>query len=87
MEQEIWKDIKGYEGLFQVSNLGNVLSLKRKVYHPITKIQVINERILKTDLRKGYQCVTLSKNGKGNGFLVHRLVAIHFIKSIDGKKK
>lgn len=64
---EIFKDIKGYENLYQVSNLGNVLSLRRNI---ILKPRKNN---------KGYLQLNLSKEGKIKMFLVHRLVAETFI--------
>ena len=77
---ELWKDIKGYEGLYQVSNLGRVKSLKNKSNH-------INEIILKQgkDRKKGYMNVSLSVNSKTKTFKVHKLVATHFIPNIDNK--
>ena len=70
--QEIWKDIKGYEGLYQVSNLGRVKSLNYK--------KTGKEKILKADTDKdGYLRVCLSKNGKHKNYIVHRLVAIAYI--------
>lgn len=54
---EIWKDIKGYEGYYQVSNLGSVKSLNRNVKSTKkyqTFYKSINERILKTDIKKGF---------------------------------
>lgn len=71
MMNEIWKDIKGYEGLYQVSNLGNVKSLCNN--------KTRKEKILKPKQRKGYLYVGLCKNGKVKQYLVHRLVAEHFI--------
>ena len=71
--QEIWKDIPGYEGLYQVSNLGRIKSLCYKSNYR-------NEIILK--LRKkqnGYFQVVLYKNGKPKDFSVHKLVAKTFI--------
>lgn len=69
---EIFKDIKEYEGLYQVSNLGRVKSLN---YNKTGK-----EKILKpTTNKKGYQFVGLYKEGKTKNFLVHRLVAMAFI--------
>jgi hypothetical protein len=66
---EIWKDIKGYEGLYQVSNMGRVKSMKWN-----------KERILKVITnRKGYSQVHLSKNGLQIKLLIHRLVAEAFI--------
>ena len=72
---EVWKDIEGYEGYYQVSNLGRVKSLKWN-----------KERILKpfVDSSK-YQRVKLSSNLKEKNFLVHRLVAIAFI--TDGREQ
>ena len=65
---EIWKDIKGYEGKYQVSNLGNVKSLKRdKVMSPIVR-------------RHGYFGVQLyDGKGKQKTYSIHRLVAQTFI--------
>ena len=71
MEQEIWKPITGYEGLYSVSNLGRVKSLSYKC----TGV----EKILKPGKYGGYLRVGLCKNGKCKFFLVHRLVAIAFI--------
>ena len=79
-EQEIWKDIKGYEGLYQVSNMGRIKSLKRKVKNK-NGYRIANEKIIKpvlTDTCK-YYAVGLHKNKKRKTLLVHRLVAINFI--------
>lgn len=75
---EIWKNIKGYEKLYQVSNLGNVKSLKRKIITYNGKkmcLKTVQERILKSSLTKnGYLKVGLTKNGKTKTYLVHLLV-------------
>ena len=78
-ENEVWKPIKGYEGLYEVSNLGNVKSLPRKS-------TCKNERILKpcVDL-KGYLEVVLSKNSKHKTYRIHRLVADTFIPNINNQ--
>ena len=69
---EVWKDIKGYEGLYQVSNIGRVKSL--------TRTNCRKENILKqTNRGNGYYCVSLSKNNIVKTFCVHRLVAEAFI--------
>ena len=73
-EQEIWKEIDGYDGKYEVSNYGRVRSLKRW--------RSTNFRILKNALtHRGYYSVSLSKNGKVKNYLVHRLVAASFIKN------
>ena len=66
-DEEIWKDIKGYEGLYQVSNLGRVKSLGNNKNR--------KEKILKACLNNnGYLQVNLFKNGKRKTEKVHRLV-------------
>lgn len=71
---EIWKDIKDYEGLYQVSNLGRVKSLANRSNHK-------KELILKQHKYKGYYKVNLCKNGKRKLCSVHRLVAEAFIQN------
>lgn len=79
---EEWKDIEGYEGLYQVSNLGRVKSLDRIIYRNNGRIQTLRERILKpAKISGGYQFVLLSKDGKTKHCLVHRLVASAFIEN------
>ena len=82
MENEIWKDIPGYEGSYQVSNFGNVKSLER-VMQCGRGYGKRPERLLKTSFtrteRRGYRIVGLCKNGKSITYLVHRLVALCFI--------
>lgn len=69
--QEIWKDIKGYEGLYQVSNIGNVKSLNYN--------RTGEERIRKPKVdRYGYLTLMLYKNGKCKTLFVHRLVLMAF---------
>ena len=70
---EIWKDIEGFEGLYQVSNLGNVKSL-------VDSNGVSREKIRKPSIcSNGYLQVILYKNKTIKHFSVHRLVAIAFI--------
>ena len=76
MTKESWIDINGYEGLYQVSNLGRVKSLRRTKPNG----QIVIERILKEwDHSHGYKQISLSKNGVMHKEYVHRLVAIHFL--------
>lgn len=80
MIKEIWKDIKDYEGLYQVSNLSRVKSLDRWVKGRNGSLRICKERILKPGTDKyGYLFVILCKNGKVKKFSVHRLVAEAFI--------
>lgn len=80
---EIWKDIVGYEGLYQVSNLGRVKSLFRKTNHGHYRRGVI----LKLGWNVwGYSTVSLQSNGISKTKTVHRLVAISFLKNIDRKR-
>lgn len=87
---EIWKDIIGYEGLYQVSNLGRVKSLDRFVTHNYGGLKKVPERILRsyTDKRK-YKGVTvrLCKSNKCITYIVSRLVAIHFIENPNSYDK
>ncbi|MGY0692639.1 NUMOD4 domain-containing protein [Virgibacillus sp. FSP13] len=82
----IWKDIKGYEGLYMVSAAGDVKSIKRSG----TK-----GGVLIGNIAKGYKRVLLKKNNKAKKFFVHRLVADvfldkqkdkNFVNHIDGNK-
>lgn len=78
---EIFEDIKGYEGKYQISNLGRVKSLPRKVKQSNGYEYNIKERFLKISLHlNGYSGITLNSNGKKR-FLIHRLVAEHFIEN------
>lgn len=84
-EKEIWKDIIGYEGLYQISSWGNVKSLERKVNRG-KYFRIVKERVLKISLNSiGYCQIKLCKNGKQKVLRVHRLVAIHFIDNLDNK--
>lgn len=82
MIKEIWNDIKGYEGLYQISNNGRVKSLERKSDRTnslIGKHSVpTKERILKSS-NKRYAGVTLVRDGIKKYPNIHRLVAENFI--------
>ena len=78
--KEIWKDIKGYEGLYQVSNLGRVKSLAKTVIYCNGKVYHYAETIMKLqEHRRGYLKVGLKKDGLFRNVFVHRLVANAFI--------
>jgi len=83
---EIWKDISGFEGLYQISNFGNVKSFDRKYPNKLTGgFSVRKGQMLKTWVSKGYVRVGLCLNGKHRFYAVHRLVAIAFLVAIPGK--
>lgn len=87
---EEWKDIKGYEGLYQISKSGKVKSLEKRLPHNASKtgFQVFKESIRKTFLcgsSRGYECVDLYKNRANSKKLIHRLVAEAFIKNYSDK--
>lgn len=84
--QEIWKDIEGFEGLYQVSNLGRVKALKRSFVIGNGGIVKHEENILKErKYKSGYCYVGLYKNGKEKKFKIHRLVAQAFIPNPENK--
>lgn len=73
---EIWKDVRGYENLYQVSNYGRVKSLGRKKGGGLT------DRYIGNVSKEGYVTVVLSKNGKVKNWRVHRLVYETFVGEI-----
>lgn len=85
---EIWKDIEGFEGLYQVSNMGKIKSCERFVKHSRNPnfFRSIKEKLLKQTIgRKGYLVVNLSKDGEHDCKRVSRLVAIAFVPNPDNK--
>lgn len=70
---EVWKDIKGYEGRYQVSSLGKVKNQYGDMLSPI-------------DNRKGYYRVVLMKNNTRNNQYIHRLVAMAFLENPNNKR-
>lgn len=79
--KEVWADIKGYEGLYQISTFGNVKSLSRPVKHSNGGTKILRERMLKTKINSttGYKEVGLSRDGKQKYHLIHKLIAEAFI--------
>lgn len=77
---EIWKPVVGFEGYYEVSNMGRVRSLDRSVIFKDGRKRLINGRVLRVENNNnGYQTVSLYKNGKEKRNLIHRLVAQAFI--------
>lgn len=88
MENEIiWKDVVGYEGLYEVSNTGLVRTHKNKTtFTERHGVRRWKQRILKNKTPNGRDVrVALWKDGKPKDFLVHRLVAEAFLPKIPGK--
>ena len=84
LDDEIWKDIEGYEGYYQISNLGRVKSLERDIVKRDGTIFQCDEKIkINVHDRNGYQLVKLNKNGSETMKKVHRLVAQAFIPNPD----
>lgn len=89
---EVWRDIVGYEGLYQVSNFGRVKSLKRKYINQYGEFGEKEEFIKAQRLSafdksrkdtKGYFVVSLADNDRGKWVRVHRLVATAFLPNPD----
>lgn len=82
---EIWKDVKGYNGLYQVSNYGNIKSLSRIIVRSngnySSKEKLLEPQIIKN----GYLVVRLKKNGNRSTKLINRLVAESFIPNPEDK--
>lgn len=89
--KEVWKPIRCYEGIYEVSNLGHVKRLKTFVEHNgvygAKNKKLVKERILKPVYSRNYQYVKLCKKGIDTRYLVHRLVAETFIDNPNNKKE
>lgn len=77
---EEWRDVVGYEGLYEVSNLGNVRSCEH-----FTNGHHLMPRVLRQNLSNRYLYVKLYKNQTKRSLRVHRLVALAFVPNPDGK--
>jgi hypothetical protein len=81
---EIWKPIIGYEGYYEVSNLGNVRGLDRYVNRGTAPVFVVGIKI-KPKEHQGYLEVSLSKDNKRSSYGIHRIVALAFIDNPKNK--
>ena len=81
MEKEIWKDVVGYEGYYQISSLGRVKRLRRTQTDSLGRLMTYKERFLKISVsrRTGYPYVGLSKGSKRETKNIHSLIADAFI--------
>lgn len=87
---ELWLPIKGFEGLYEISNLGRVKSLPKRVNNSITSFHITKEKILKQipHTKIKYLRVNLYKeNCKSKGIYLHQCVAEHFILNPESKKE
>lgn len=75
---EIWRDIPGYEGLYQVSNYGNVRSMN---YMNTGTVKVLKQKVN----NYGYSLINLNYNGERKTYSVHRLVTAAFLENPDNK--
>lgn len=82
---EIWKDIQGYDGIYQISNYGKVKICEHIIYTKDNVLIKVKERIMKTFITRGYEQVILQKNGKSKHYQVHRLIAQSFIPNPENK--
>lgn len=80
MKLEDWKDIRGWEGEYQVSSIGRVKRIEHVIHYSNGVDRVVGERILHPSMdRDGYMFIGLNRNQFKTGYRVHRLVAIAFI--------
>lgn len=81
---EVFKDIKGYEGIYQISNFGNVKSLKRVIMRSDNKKRTIPEKMKRSTPDHGYKKVGLhDKDGNPKTHSIHRLVLKTFLHESD----
>ena len=83
--KEKWVDIKGYEGLYQISNLGNLKTLERDYINNFGYKVHVKEKLMSYSVRSGYYVVVLHKNGARKSKQIHRLVAQHFLNNPENK--
>lgn len=84
---EIWKEIKGYEGRYLISNLGQIKSVEREIFNARGSY-IKGEHIMRPTIAKtGYMVVTLCKNCNRTLHYVHRLIAEAFIPNPLNKKE
>ena len=93
---EEWKDIEGYEGFYQVSNLGNIKSVNRVIKRSTSSMKIKSKHMSQYIGNSGYPMINLCINGKCKRHLVHRIVATAFLPNplnkayvnhIDGDKQ
>lgn len=81
MQKEMFKDIPGYENIYQVSNIGRV----KRIGTIDSRGRTVKEKILKQNLNKGYYYVELCHNARRKKYAIHRLVSMTFITNVKNK--
>lgn len=77
---EIWKDIPGFNGHYQVSNLGRVKTMPRLVVRNQSNGNYTSkEKVLRPGISRGYPVVSLTRNGKAKTYKIHCLVMLAFV--------
>lgn len=82
---EVFKDIPGFEGMYQASNFGRIKGLKRSVKHHRGGMKILPEKILNCVRSHEYLVVRICINGKAKNFPIHRLVGFAFIENKENK--
>ena len=85
MDSEVWVDIEGYKGYYQISSFGNVRSLDRYVACKGGSWKFMPSQIITQRLNKGYPVTNLNRDGLRKTALVSRLVAMHFVPNNHNK--
>lgn len=86
IEDEVWKDVVGYEGLYMISDKGRVLSCKKSIIRNNGRPTNFPEKIMKPMINhKGYEIIDLRKKGSRKCGFVHRLVAKAFLDNNGNK--
>ena len=87
MDDEKWKPVKDYEGIYEISDLGNIKSLSREIYNG-HNIYISKERALKPGINgNGYLNYNLHKNGIRTNKTIHQIVAIAFLNHEPNKHR
>ncbi|AKQ08395.1 HNH endonuclease [Bacillus phage PBC2] len=88
IEQVIWKDVVGYEGIYEVSNNGDIRTKEGKTtYTKRHGVRVWKQRVLSQKIDSQNSCrVNLWRDGSYKTYLVHRLVAEAFIPKVESKE-
>ena len=83
---EVWKDVLGFETLYEVSSIGNVNRITKKIKIKNHFVTFNGKKMIPMDNGKGYLRYKLSKNDKSKRYMAHRLVAEAFIPNPENKR-